>query len=231
MRRKYIKINIEQFKIAKDKIQFIEDIGASNISRHDWKRICTYSLPVEFIKKYAESINWAALCMVSTLPPTTIKELEKDFADKMDWYHIFSSNHYIEILVEEGNLENHIDWEAISYRLGLTERFMNKYIHKLDCQIISVSQRLSEAFILKHINKLDLKAISAYQCRSETLLTEIAKRIDAKSMVCDGRCSFEFLKRNIEKINIETTFERFPYSHLTEEQKTSLLVASKLKFT
>lgn len=58
MRRKYIKINIEQFKIAKDKIQFIEDIGASNIGRHDWKRICTYPLPVEFIKKYAESINW-----------------------------------------------------------------------------------------------------------------------------------------------------------------------------
>lgn len=116
---------------------------------------------MEFIKKYAENINWAVLCMVPTLPPTTIKELEKKYADKMDWHKIFSSNNYVEILVEEGNLKKHIDWHALSYcRRGLTEGFMNKYIHKLSCQIISLFQKLSEAFILKHINKLDLQAIS-----------------------------------------------------------------------
>lgn len=168
--------------------------------------------------------------MVPTLPPTTIKELEKEFADKMDWHKIFSSNNYVEILVEEGNLKKHIDWHALSYCRGLTEGFMNKYIHKLNCQIISLFQKLSEAFVLKHINKLDLQAIS-YQCSSETLLIEIAKRIDFKGIDCDGRCSFEFLKKNIEKIDIAGTFERFLYNHLTEEQKTTLLVASKLKFT
>ncbi len=67
--------------------------------------------------------------------------------------------------------------------------------------------------------------LKVYQCLSETLLKEIAKRIDFKGIDCDGRCSFEFLKKNID------TFERFSYNHLTEEQKTTLLVASKLKST
>lgn len=48
-----------------------------------------------------------------------------------------------------------VDWEEVSWRQDLTEKFIEKNLDKISWKYISASQKLTKKFIEKHAEEID----------------------------------------------------------------------------
>ena len=69
-------------------------------------------------------------------------------------------------------------WSLLSCEYKLTERFIEKYIDKLNLTRLQIYQELSESFIDKHADKLDWDLLSQYQVLSDSLLFKYESRLN-----------------------------------------------------
>ena len=68
-------------------------------------------------------------------------------------------------------------WYSDEYKT-LSEKFIDRYVDKLDWMKISKYQNLSEQFIEKHADKLNWNLISEYQNLSEEFIERNADKLD-----------------------------------------------------
>ena len=94
------------------------------------------------------------------------------------------------------------DWEKISRKVFLTEKFIRKYQDKVDWNNISDCQKLSEDFIIEFQNKVYWDYISYSQ-----------------------KLSLKFIKENIEKLNVKHLLEN---ENISNEIKQELKMYSEI---
>ncbi len=100
-----------------------DKVNWNNVSAH-------YTLPEEFMDRWAQRLNWMLL--------SHYQELSMDFIDRH---------------------ASQLDWDYVTIRQELSEAFMDHWCDELDWGYVSRCQHLSEEFIMQHLHLLDLDAI------------------------------------------------------------------------
>ena len=89
------------------------------------------------------------------------EEFIREFANKVNWNHVFHYQTLSENFIEE--FENNIDWWYVSQYQTLSESFIRKHADKVAWNLISMYQTLSEDFIMEFIDKVNITWIQLFQ--------------------------------------------------------------------
>jgi hypothetical protein len=96
-------------------------------------------------------------------------------------------------------VEDLIDWKILS-KMPLSEKFIEKYVNKVNWYNISWAQKLSEKFIEKHLNEVDWYCISAFQKLSEAFIEKYSFRVNWKCIGEKQILSKEFSKKYLSQL-------------------------------
>jgi hypothetical protein len=101
-------------------------------------------------------------------------------------------------LEENAKLFSQAEWNWISSRQIISQRFIEKYSDKIDWGWISERQNLSEEFMEKHQNKISWCYISRYQKLSEKFIIKHIDKIEIDCLINNSYISRK-LKKQIKK--------------------------------
>ena len=92
-------------------------------------------------------------------------------------------------------------WDYISSHYVLDEKFIRKYMDKLDIDLISQYQKLSEGFIREFSNEVSWYSISIYQKLSEKFILEFSNFVSWIEISQYQKLSEYFIRENANKVN------------------------------
>ena len=101
-----------------------------------------------------------------------------EFRNNADWEDISSKQKLSEKFIEE--FKDKVDWHYISAYQNLSENFMREFQNKVYWNYTSGSQKLSEDFIKEFQNKVNWEVVSGYQTLSEKFIEEFKDKVNIK---------------------------------------------------
>jgi hypothetical protein len=104
----------------------------------------TKDLSKEFIREFADKVNWNDISTYQKLSEKFIRE----FADKINWRYISVQQKLSEEFIRE--FADKVHWDCISNYQNLSEDFIHEFKDKVDWFNIAISQNLSEEFRTQH---------------------------------------------------------------------------------
>lgn len=106
-----------------------------------WDKYSKTAIPKEFIKEFADKINWRIFCKEKNLTEDFIRE----YKDKVDWEMVSRYQKLSEDFIRE--FKDKVDWESISCYQVLSEDFIREFQDKVDWDLCFLYQILSDKFI------------------------------------------------------------------------------------
>lgn len=82
-------------------------------------------------------------------------------------------------------LYTYTNWKQLSKERGLSESFLEEFIHKLDGESLSVYQNLSETFMEKHWSFLQWNLLCLHQSFSFSFILQHMMLIDWENLTCN----------------------------------------------
>ena len=183
-----------------DKVHGMPDInwkwGMSHIDNKGfWSHVSERSdLSEDFIRQYAEQLNWYRLSQNEYFIFT--EEFADEFKDKI-W------------------------WKGLSRR-PLTEQFIKRFKDYVDWKAISFKKYLSDDFIAKYADYIDWTILCKYRQVSEQFIEKFSKYIDWKMVSINQKLSIDFIKKHWEDVNLVFLVSnyRVPYYYRNKWKKT-----------
>lgn len=187
----------------------------------DWDTVSSHPLHIEFIKKYAEHINWEKLLQVKPFTEAELIMFRKhipvevwqkilpkhqhlseefifDYRYLLDWVAISRyqklSNGFIR------KMSDYVDWINISRYQELNEETIMEFENRVSWLYISMYQKLSEDFIRKYADRVNWMSICEYQNISEAFIIEFTDKVDWKTISKHKTLSESFILTNLDKL-------------------------------
>lgn len=205
------------FRMApKQVVQFIEAYK----DKINWSAISRQHLPIKFIEKHANELDWGVL---SAWQKFTQPMIEK-YKNKLDWNQI-SMNGFISDEIIINNIDKfsasecdfmlayrqfkedtldiypiHGDgWRKICEDQHLSEDFIRKHIKNISWTYIVQYQKLSENFIREFADKLDWGDVSTWQKLSEKFIWEFRNKLDLVHVLDSNKLSEKFIEKLVKE--------------------------------
>jgi len=116
--------------------------------------------------------------------------------------------------------ETKLDWKGVSRFQKLSEKFIIKFEDRVDFESITQYQynRLSINFIRKYQNKMEWEYISRKKSLPEDFMIEFKDKLNWKSISRFQYLEYDFIKNNIDKLDIDILLSGNNISDQTKEK-------------
>lgn len=135
-----------------------------------WNEISNrHDLTEDFIREFANSINWRVLSGSQNLV------LSNDFLEEF---------------------QDEIFWPWISSYKNLELKDLRRWKNKLNWKVVCRNQKLSEEAIREFSDRMDWDNVSTWQKLSENLMEDVLSQLDIASITCNQKLSEDFIEKH-----------------------------------
>lgn len=172
-----------------------------------WWNICQRDdLTMEFVREYANYINWYSLSKNENFEVD--EDFLDEFKDKINWK---SFTRYSKSMNEHiaRKYKDLIDWDAISYKKYLSDDFIEEFAHRINWRVLWKYRKVDEDFLRRFKSYIIWTIVCYQQKLSIEFVEENEDRVDWIALSSNYRFSYYWRKKYKERA-----------IHLYNEQKS-----------
>jgi hypothetical protein len=189
-----------------------EDFIRKFADKLNWDFVSQYQvLSDDFMREFQESINWNIISQHKTLS----EKFMVDFKDRLVWHKIAKHQYLSEDFIFA--FHEKLGWKNISEYQSLSSDFIQEVIDIVDLKLISQSQQLSEDFIYENLSRIsdfDVPALIENNKMSLTLIESIIKKIDKFLHEYRAKCMRSIVRNQV--VTKEFCFKHHKIMNLNE---------------
>jgi hypothetical protein len=198
----------------------------------NWTSVSKRELPIWFVVKYAEQLDWFAVCAFAALNDKFVDDIPIEFFQQRKKWKCLAMNHhlseeFIEKNIGKGNIviNSHIDY--LVQNKGLSEKFFLKYFKSLVyCALqssLSCHPNLTATFYNKVIKEypymLSWQSLCSHPNLPQSFFEE-HKCVNVNELAKNPNISFDFIKSIVsQKILNTQEFKYHLYQNAQMDEK------------
>lgn len=140
-----------------------------------WNISCRDDLTMDFVREHADYINWYALSKNESFEVD--EDFLDEFKDKIIWKNI---TRYSKSMNEHfaRKFKDLIDWNAISYKKFLSDKFIEDYAHRINWRVLWKYRKVEEDFLRKFKSYIVWEIVCLQQRFSLEFVQENEDKVD-----------------------------------------------------